>query len=903
MFASHSFYVMYLKKLEIQGFKSFANKSVLEFNPGITCVVGPNGSGKSNVADAIRWVMGEQSLKVLRGKKSEDVIFAGSDKKTRLASAEISLHIDNRDHTMSIDYAEVVITRRVYRDGLGEYLINKKPVRLQDILLLLAKASFGQRTYSIIAQGMIDYFIMASPRERKELFDEAAGVRQYQIKRDQAILKLDHTKENLGQVEVLLNEIAPRLRSLTRQVHRWEKKEEIENNLRGKQIGYYNFLYQDIYKKHDGAQTNFLTLEKERQKVKEEIAELYQRLDGLAKESTRGELFAERQKEYQKIQDRKNALAQEKMVLEGQMELDLVTTGGSDQNFWRKKKDEISNKLNDLKTESQALLEKIKTSQRHLDEKWAEQKEMFVEYDKIERRLKIVQEKMTGQEPLDFAEIRNELNQLYLLQQDFIKKISETSELFGLKAIKREAEKIKERMALFLEKIKSSSSASPKEIIELQNALSEQIKKRDILVNEVNDFKVKIEVKREKMSNLTKAISETENELAVISRQTERTAFGTKEEKDGRLSNQKRELEEKIAVADKELAAAQNRINAFNDEEQEKKDSLFALQKNFRLKQEGLNEITNKINSFKVELARFETKKEDLEHEVKEELPENHWPAVFEEKRAVEENFNKTEYENEILRLKHQIGLIGGIDENTENEYKETKERYDFLRTQSDDLNKALADLEKVIADLDRTIEQRFNQSFEKINEQFGKYFKVLFNGGQAKLSLIKEEIEEEGEELAEEIEEKSEQKKSPEKEIPEETFEKKKKSEKVVAGVEIMATPPGKKLKSINMLSGGERALSSIALICAILDNNPSPFVVLDEVDAALDEANSIKFASIVGNLSKKSQFIVITHNRATMEKANILYGITMGDDGVSKLLSIKMEEAEEVLNRQGNR
>ncbi|MFA5069722.1 MAG: AAA family ATPase [Patescibacteria group bacterium] len=902
---------MYLKKLEIQGFKSFAHKSVLEFNPGITCVVGPNGSGKSNVADSIRWVMGEQSLKVLRGKKSEDVIFAGSDKKTRLSSAEVSLHIDNRDHSMPIDYDEVVITRRVYRDGLGEYLINKKPARLQDILLLLAKANFGQRTYSIIAQGMIDYFIMASPRERKELFDEAAGVRQYQIKRDQAILKLDHTKENLGQVEVLLNEISPRLRSLTRQVHRWERKEEIEKNLREKQIGYYNFLYQDIFQKHEEAQNNFLTLEKERQKVKEEIDQLHGRLEGLAKESTRGELFTERQKEYQKILDQKNSLAQEKMVLEGQMELDLVATGGSDLNYWRKKKEEVGHKLGDLRTETKIIEEKIKILEPKLEERIRQQKEILGECDKIEHRLKIVQEKMAGQEPLDFTGIKNELNQLYLLQQDFIKKISETSELEGLKTIKKEAEKIKERMALFLEKVKSSSPTSPKEIIGLQNALSEQIRKRDILVNEVNDMKVEMEVKREILSNRLKISQETENELAALDRQIERFAAGTKEEKNSRLAGQKKELEGKIAAADKELAEAQKRINAFNDEEQQKKDSLFALQKDFRLKQEGLNEIANKINSFKVELARFETKKEDLEHEVKEELPENHWPAVFREKRPVVEGFNKTEDENEILRLKHQIGLIGGIDENTENEYKETKERYDFLKTQSDDLNKSLLDLEKVIADLDRTIEQRFNQSFEKINEQFGKYFKVLFNGGQAKLSLIKEELKEDEEEL-EVIDEKSagggsalggeKEKKTAEEEMPE-AAEKKKKSEKVVAGVEIMATPPGKKLKNINMLSGGERALSSIALICAILDNNPSPFVVLDEVDAALDEANSIKFASIVGNLSKKSQFIVITHNRATMEKANILYGVTMGDDGVSKLLSIKMEEAEEVINQHGNR
>jgi len=373
------------------------------------------------------------------------------------------------------------------------------------------------------------------------------------------------------------------------------------------------------------------------------------------------------------------------------------------------------------------------------------------------------------------------------------------------------------------------------------------------------------------------------------------------------LSAQKNELEERMARADRELKTVEMHLNVFNDEEQKKKDNLFVLQKQARGKQEGLNDVSNKINNFKVELARFETKKEDLEHEVKEELPENYWAPIFEEKRPADPGFVKTEYENEILRLKHQIGLIGGLDENTETEYKETKERYDFLKDQSDDLNKSMADLEKIITDLDATIEQRFNQSFEKINEQFGKYFKVLFNGGNAKLSLVKEELEEE-EELEELEEEKAggsgDKGQAEDKDVLKvATAAKEKKAEKVVTGVEIMATPPGKKLKSINMLSGGERALSSIALICAILDNNPSPFVVLDEVDAALDEANSIKFASIVANLSKKSQFIVITHNRATMEKANILYGVTMGDDGVSKLLSIKMEEAEGVIKQHGNR
>ena len=204
---------MYLKKLELIGFKSFAQKTTLEFNRGVVSVVGPNGSGKSNIADAIRWALGEQSIKLLRGKRSEDVIFSGSSSKARLGMAEVSIHLDNEDRQMPVDYSEVVITRRVYRNGEGEYLLNNGPVRLQDIQLLLAKANFGQRSYSVIGQGMIDHILVASPAERKAFFDEAAGVRQFQIKREQAVSKLEQTEENLEQARMLLVEIEPHLRA------------------------------------------------------------------------------------------------------------------------------------------------------------------------------------------------------------------------------------------------------------------------------------------------------------------------------------------------------------------------------------------------------------------------------------------------------------------------------------------------------------------------------------------------------------------------------------------------------------------------------------------------------------------------------------------------------------------
>ena len=219
---------MYLQKLEILGFKSFALKTTLEFNQKLTAIVGPNGSGKSNVADAIRWVLGEQSVKLLRGKRAEDVIFAGSDRKTRSGMAEVSIFLNNADGSAPIDYSEIVITRRVYRDGQSEYLLNNHPVRLIDINLLLARANFGQKTYSVIGQGMIDSILVSSPADRKEFFEEATGIKQYQIKREQSISKLGATYENLEQAELVLQEITPRLKTLTRQVKRLEKRGELD---------------------------------------------------------------------------------------------------------------------------------------------------------------------------------------------------------------------------------------------------------------------------------------------------------------------------------------------------------------------------------------------------------------------------------------------------------------------------------------------------------------------------------------------------------------------------------------------------------------------------------------------------------------------------------------------------
>ena len=334
---------MYFKQLEISGFKSFADKTILQFpkpakncplikstsgqSPlfgsqcGISGIVGPNGSGKSNLVDSIRWALGEQSLKSLRGKKTEDVIFTGSDIRSRLNLAEVSLCFDNEDKVIPVDYPEVVITRRLYRSGDAEYLINKKPVRLQDIVMLAAKANFGQKSYSIVSQGTIDSFLSATLSERKDFFDEAAGVKQYQIKRDSSINKLRGSWENLKQAKIVINEIEPVLHSLTRQVNKLEKKEKIQSELILNQKKFYFLSWQNLDSQTKKYSPRLEALQKETDTKKQTLEKIQLELNAIEKQDSRTEQFNSLQQNYQKLVEQKNELSRQQIILESKIEL------------------------------------------------------------------------------------------------------------------------------------------------------------------------------------------------------------------------------------------------------------------------------------------------------------------------------------------------------------------------------------------------------------------------------------------------------------------------------------------------------------------------------------------------------------------------------------------------------
>lgn len=881
---------MYLKKLEIQGFKSFASKTVLEFpdatkdDKGITAIVGPNGSGKSNISDAIRWILGEQSMKTLRGKKTEDLIFSGSDKKTRLGFAEASLHLDNSSRLTEIEYDEIIIARRVYRDGESEYLLNKKSVRLTDILMMLAKAKFAQKTYSVIGQGMIDSILTASSAEKKDFFDEAAGVKEYQIKREQSLNKLKNTQINLQQVDIMLNEIEPRLKSLTRQVKRLEKREEIEKELKDLQIKYYSKLTSEIQEKIKLTQATELEISPKIKKLQTELFDIQKKLDNAAKETKRSEIFTTLQNELNKLLGQKNNLLREQAVLKGKLDIEYTKSGQINLVWLDKRKDAVQNRINELNLELQQ-----QSSNQQDDSAVKEKRDKLQKAElEIDRLKGKIDELKHGGNKLNDEEIKDSLRDIAEEQRKLVEKFNNANSLEEFKELKNSIQDIYQKIFTLREKfiISKDTQHIVEELNQVQNSLEALQNEKRNLLEEINETNVALKVGQNKKILLEQELIREKEELEKIKIELEKTAIKEDtESQEEEIKKQNEKIEEEIKKLDVGINKSQEKINDFNKEEEEKKSALIELQRQYGIKQNELNIHNNRLNEINIEITKFATKNESLLEEAKEELKDVNLLI-----KNFQEEINRDYLYNQIQQSKHQLELIGGIDEEVVKEYKQIKERYEFLHNQTTDLKAAIISLEEIIEKLDIAIKKEFNISFEKINSEFEKYFKILFNGGKAKLVKITQEEtnqEKTEKEIALQEIEKMNQEKTKDDDI-----RKKFKKIDIYAGVEIQATPPSKKVSNINMLSGGERALISIALICAIISCNPSPFVVLDEVDAALDEANSERFAAILNDLAHKTQFIAITHNRATMRQAKILYGVTMSSDGVSKLLSIKFSD-----------
>lgn len=879
---------MYLEKLEIQGFKSFANKTALEFNREMTAVVGPNGSGKSNIADSVRWVLGEQSMKLLRGKKSEDVIFSGSDKKTQLGMAEVSLYLNNEDHKAPIDYTQVVITRRVYRDGNGEYFINKNRVRLHDILLLLAKASFGQRTYSVIGQGMIDAILIATPTERKEFFEEAAGIRQFQIKKEQAQAKLAGTHDNLRQAEMLVTEIEPRLRSLTRQVKKLEQREEHEKKLAELQREYYSGIWADLVTRHRDVEKNMTTAQEAQSALEKDVSKLNATIEEYSTRRGRSETFAKLEREYQALVESKNRLLRDLTIIKGRADVVREQKGEINLVWLERRREAIMSQVKHVQAEEQETGGVQTDLSRRLNEKKKEEDRLARVIVDLESDLAEVKKGLQADPSLSALNVHGELKGIVAEQEEFVRSLQSVTTVDEMTPLRDIARQIAIKLTHAVEKTRKLSAKDPDALLRIQEKLSETFKLQDGLLRDVTTLSAEVATAEQRHQAAMAKRAELDTELISLDRDL--AHLRGKDPRD--MADDQRKLEDEIRQVEKNIAAAQSKLDAVGTEESTQQKELVDAQRQLRERQTVLNEATDKLHDIQIEYAKLETRKEDMDREMMDELSDEDREAVYQSKHPTPPNMALAQ---EIQKEKRTLELIGGIDAQVSGEYSETKHRFDFLSTQIADLHKASKDLEDMIEKLDETMKKQFDAAFEKINTEFGKYFKTLFQGGTAKLTLVKEELLEP---VADEAGEDGDDDEDDDEEDEEPVVPvMKKKGEKVLVGVDIQATPPGKRLKNIAMLSGGERALTSIALICAIISNNPSPFVILDEVDAALDESNSIRFAQIIERMSHKTQFIAITHNRATMHKARILYGVTMGEDGVSKMLSVKMDEAEKVI------
>jgi len=762
---------VYLKKVEITGFKSFANKTTLEFLPaanfrddsegkGITAIVGPNGSGKSNVSDAIKWAMGEQSMKNLRGKKSEDVIFAGSGSKARLSSASVSLFFDNSDKRIPLEFSEVVLTRKLFRSGESEYLINGSKSRLLDVTDLLARAGVGKESYSVINQGMSDALLGANPIERRGVLEDAAGVKQYQIKKERALKKLESTRENMERTAGLIREIEPHLKMLKRQAEKAQQGKIIAEQLKEKQTEYFSHLWQSF--------------QGEREKFSAE------------KESL-GATMMNMQREVDKMSDELN------------QESAQVQHSGDDQ-VLEKKKAEIRQKLNEF------------------------DREIII----AEGRIVVEKEKLANQKiieiiPVDLKYVQEKVKHIREAQERLILAVEEAENMDDLQDIKEWARAIQQQLF----------------------DLYEQSGKGEVSIQRDN----------------SKEVAEINNRITQL----------TEKGKIAQENYQKLKLEaEKI---EKEIEQQAQKARQL-------RERFFQVERESRVKQEQLNLLKDQFNESKIKLARVEVREEDLTNEIRSALRLEPAELLKNVGNQNQDSWDKDKLEREISRLKVQMEQIGGIDPMIVEEYSETNARFDFLTQELKDLADALISLEEIIKEMDHRINEEFSKAFEQINKEFTKYFRIIFAGGNASLNKVKIPVR--GGAIVDE-------KNQAESVDAEDEKIEEKKSE---VGVEIFACPPGKKIANLSMLSGGERSLTSLALLFAIIAHNPPPFAILDEVEAALDEANSKRFSKILQELSGSTQFISITHNRETMRQAALLYGVTMGEDGISKLLSVRLDQ-----------
>lgn len=725
---------MRLTAVEIQGFKSFAESIRLEFSTGITAVIGPNGSGKSNIADAIRWVLGEQSSKMLRGKERTDIIFSGSTSRGAARRATVRLTFDNESERFPIDAGEIVISRTLSLDGESEYSINGEPVRLVDLQQMLAEAGIGAKSYTVISQGMVDRYLTASPEGRRELFDEATGIKALQIKMNQAEKKLRATEHHALELTTIMRELEPRLAVLRRQIEREEKRVTLQQEFDELQKKWFFVTWHQ--RNHNLEQTQMLV----------ETTQEHVKTTRSAREH---------------------------------VEMQLVRAASRS-------------------TPPDQLLLDLQRAQAEYEVRLAEYKRIQDQREQLETSIATIRKQRQQAEEAFTTTKENSIHFDWLQQTRTL--LATCEELFS--------------SWLFSKPIKKEDVASALESIKALLTRTDD----SMSVNMARSVLDQVEKPLQEVARL-KAIEQERGE------QLER--LPNPDEPDKRPVERLERLVQERGEVSIEASPHESELHIVREAELTAEREHSAAQAAF-------------------EQARHEM--QSLEQEILREKGSSFLSQI----QQTSYNGEEAPSMNTLRVLHTKLSALGEIDPLARKEYEETRERHEYLSSQMQDVEETKQNILKLQSELSVRIRENFEQQFTIIQKAFSEYFIRLFGGGSAKLSIIEE-------------------------------------------GIDISVTPPGKKPRHVTLLSGGERALTSLALLFATLQAQQPPFIVLDEVDAALDEANSSRLSQIIYEKSKQTQCIVITHNRETMSEASVLYGVTMHQDGVSKVYSVKLSDVQE--------
>lgn len=1181
---------MYLKRLELQGFKSFADKTVLEFMPGITTVIGPNGSGKSNIADAIRWVLGEQSMKSLRGAKSEDVIFAGTQNRKSLGFAEASLVFDNSDGKLPIEYGEVTVTRRLYRSGESGYYINKAACRLKDIIELFMDTGIGKDGYSIIGQGKIDEILSNKSEDRRHIFEEAAGIVKYRARKEESEKKLEHTKLNLLRIHDILSEIESNLEPLKAQSEKARKFLDLRAELKQIEIGLFVYqidsdkqklekLKEDIavmqhtYEENEKAgeekreqkdkikklldellekmeslqniglessnriekMNSQINIDKERMennknntiRYQEEMEETKQRIKDLQEEKetklSRGKsLLANKEKFVKELEEKEKELeAISKKLSAKQLEIEEKKAKVEENT---NQKYELQNEIREQEITRETIEKREKTIKNEidvtiseLDEARMRKSEMTQNYTEIETKREKIRQELEQQEENRkkveeqikiYEEKQNKLASEIRMKDTRLKFLQETERekegyVKSVKSLLLDCEKIKElgkgmhgvlasiievpkeyetaiemclgaglqnivtdseedakRLIEYLrehhlgrasflpitsvkgkklerydakgidgvigiaadlirydkkyegiifsllgktilvedmdagiklakknryafrivtlkgdvinssgamtggstvaktvnllgrgreiESLEKELTSLKKEVSQLEKSKQEYVSQKDGVEEQITSIESELQereivyaTEKQKVVAIEENVEKLENRLAKLKKELEQSAKIKEEskaqqnEKEKKMIDLKEEMEAltleiteftKLNQDDQDYLDNLNMditnlkisVSSFEESENSIQEMTQRIEQDIQNHQKGIESKTKRIEELKIENEQLAKEIEEIEkkiiqtkeevqnsgskiEEIKEERQKQN-QRLEEIEKEIEQNFKTLEqvkeqmvkmdmkkdkldqdietiinnmweeYEitpnhaqeypkpenvaatqKQVTFLRGKIRDLGSVNLDSIQEYKQTKERYDFMCEQRLDLENAMEKLRNIITDLTTNMKEQFAEKFKLINQNFNEVFQELFGGGKAELILEDE-------------------------------------NNLLECGIEIHVQPPGKKLQSMTLLSGGEKAFTAIAILFAILKINPAPFCVLDEIEAALDDVNVYRYAEYLKKFAKQTQFLVITHRKGTMEAADTVYGITMEENGISKLLSMKL-------------